>query len=152
MFSPIDYHQYAENMTAVIQVRIDGVPAAGVEVGVFAGSECRTAEVTDASGIAYLTIPGSGHAQLTLQVGDGSTLYSASETLEYVPDAIVGSVRTPLVIGFTATGIGTIASDSASGPLYDLQGRRVQPEHGTVNVPSLRKGVYIQERRKKVIK
>ena len=152
VFSPVDYHQYAENMTAVIQVRIDGVPAAGVEVGVFAGSECRTAEVTDASGIAYLTIPGSGHAQLTLQVGDGSTLYSASETLEYVSDAIVGSVRTPLVIDFTATGIGTIASDSASGPLYDLQGRRVQPEHGTVNVPSLRKGVYIQERRKKVIK
>ena len=152
VFVPIDYHQFGENMTMVAQVKINGLPAADVEVGVFVGNECRTAEVSDGNGIVYLTIPGEGHAQLTLRAYDGQETYITEGTLEYFNDLMVGTTREPYVISFTATGISTVKASADDYRLYDLQGRRVNRKSENTERPVLRKGVYIENGHKKVIK
>lgn len=153
VFVPVDYHRFGENMTMVAQVRVNGLPAADVEVGVFVGNECRTAEVSDGNGMVYLTIPGEGHALLTLRATDGQETYASEETLEYVNDLMVGSAREPYVIRFTATGISTAeAGVSNDYRIYDLQGRRIKRQSDNTERPALRKGVYIENGHKKVIK
>lgn len=153
VFAPTDYHQFSENMTMVAQVRINGLPAADVEVGVFAGDQCRTAEVSDANGIVYLTIPGEGYAQLTLRATDGQTTYTVEKTLEYANDQMIGSTHEPFIINFDITGISTVENGTGGDDrLYDLQGRRVQRQAENTERPTLRKGVYIENGQKRVIK
>ncbi len=152
-FALIDYHQFSENMTMVAQVKINGLPAADVEVGVFVGNECRTAEISDGNGMVYLTIPGEGHALLTLRAYDGQETYATEGTLEYVNDLMVGTTREPYVISFTTTGISTVEAGAGNDyRLYDLQGRRVNRNSENTERPVLRKGVYIENGQKKVIK
>ena len=151
-FTPVDCHLYPSNMTVVAQVLVNGVPAAGIEVGVFDKEECRAAAVTDADGLAVLTIPGDGHATMTFRVYDGSQTAACNETLPYENDAIQGSRRSPFIVSVSPTGIETLTLQDSDSMLYDLQGRRVYRQTEGVQRSTLKKGVYIEDGQKRVKK
>ena len=134
------------------QVLVTGVPAAGIEVGVFDKEECRAAAVTDADGLAVLTIPGDGHATMTFRVYDGTQTAACNETLPYENDAIQGSRRSPFVVSVSPTGIETLTQQDSDSMLYDLQGRRVYRQTEGVQRSTLKKGVYIEDGQKRVKK
>lgn len=138
-FEPVDDSEFAGNMTIVARVTNDGLPMENVEVGVFAGLQCRTHEYTDADGLVYLTVPGDQAAVLTFKVFTGSETLTSESTLTYRDDDIVGSRREPFPIAFgTVNGINAvgITDDNGHADWYDLHGRKI-------NKP-LQKGVYIR--------
>ena len=128
------------------------MPAAGVEVGVFAGEECRTTAICDDEGLIFLTIPGDGHTQLAFRMHDGYTLNDCDATLEYVSNATVGTIDAPFVLNAVTTGITDASAGRTDGRLYDLQGRRVYRQTEGVQRSTLKKGVYIENGQKRVKK
>ena len=139
-------------MTVIAQVISGGMPAAGVEVGVFAGEECRTTAICDDEGLIFLTIPGDGHTQLAFRMHDGYTLNDCDATLEYVSNATVGTIDAPFVLNAVTTGITDASAGRTDGRLYDLQGRRVYRQTEGVQRSTLKKGVYIENGQKRVKK
>ena len=148
LFTPIDYSNYPTNMVLIAKVVKNGLPVSGVELGVFAGSECREAAVTDAEGLAYMTIPGDAATKLTFRVAEDEDVLNAKESVNYETDAVIGTPRTPFHIELgTATRIDGVNADGNNSDIYDLQGRKVKVDDRT---RKLRKGVYIVNGQKQV--
>jgi hypothetical protein len=122
----------------------DGSPVANVELGVFAGDECREAAVTDEQGMIYITIPGDEPCKLTFSTAiNGQCSMVNGQSITYETDAVIGSPRAPYVIDLgKATGIAESKIENLQiENTYDLQGRKINGQPSTVN--GLRKGVYI---------
>ncbi len=151
-FTPVDYHNYADNMTVIARVMTDGLPASGVEVGVFAGEECRAAGISNDEGLVFLTIPGDGRTQLAFRMADGNSTADCDATLEYASNAIMGTIDEPVILNAHLTGISDLNGDTAGSELYDLQGRRVYRQTEGVQRSTLKKGVYIENGQKRVKK
>ena len=149
-FTPVDYRSYADNMTVIARVLTGLLPASGVEVGVFAGQECRAAAVSDDEGLVFLTIPGDSRTQLTFRLSDGASEADSDVTLEYMSNATIGTLDEPLVLSATTTGISNLSADTPADRLYDLQGRRVYRQAEGVQRSTLKKGVYIENGVKRV--
>jgi hypothetical protein len=147
-FTPVDYHSYPANMVLIAQVVADGQPVEGVELGVFAGDECREAAVSDERGMIIITIPGDELCELTFRVNDGTGIRQMSTSITYETDAVVGLPKAPFVIDLAqATGIDEISSSLSNSTIYDMQGRKVRVDDRT---RKLRKGVYIVNGQKEV--
>lgn len=101
IFKPIDNSMYPGNMTIVACVIYDLKPIANVEIGVFAGEECRTASFTDSEGLAYLTIPGSANEELSFYIPYNDGIIKSDITINYEDDGIVGNPGSPFDIDFT---------------------------------------------------
>jgi hypothetical protein len=155
-FSPVDYRNYAGNMVIIAQVVENGLPVAGAELGVFAGSECREAAVTDERGMIYMTVPGDAACTLTFRICDASRLmdngqWIVDNALTYETDGVVGSPRAPYVIELgKATRIDGVNAGLAGGDIYDLQGRKIDGSRFKVQGSRLQKGVYIVGGQKQV--
>ncbi len=150
IFVPVDFHAYAENMTVCVQVVKDNEPVEGIEVGIFAGNECREASVTDNRGMIYVTVPGNEPVKLTFHVTDGADIYEASESVTYETDAVLGTPKSPLTVNLdNATGIKSI-SDLTSESMYDISGRKVADSRKENR--QLSRGVYIVNGQKVVVK
>lgn len=148
LFTPVDYHSYPRNMVLFAKVVNDGEIVSGAELGVFAGNECREADMTDEKGMVYITIPGDEPVKLNFRVAIDGTVYNIAETIYYESDAIIGSPRSPYIIDLgTATGIYSINNVETAENYYDLQGRKIQFNSDS---RKLRKGVYIINGQKKV--
>ena len=149
-FSPVDYHSYPTNMVVCAQVVKDGQPVEGIEVGIFAGNECRQADVTDERGMVYVTVPGNESVKLNFRVTNGADIYESGESQTYEKDAILGTPKAPLVINLDeATGIWSI-SNSAGESMYDISGRKVADSRRENR--QLPRGVYIVNGQKVVVK
>ena len=147
-FVPVDFRTYSNNAIMAVEVVFNGLPEAGVELGVFAGNECRAAAITNEKGIAYLTIPGDDAATLTFKAAVNGLVVTPAETVEYEADGIYGSPKHPLVIELdNATGVGSLNANINTNGMYDLQGRKVQLNGQD---KKLRKGVYIINGKKQV--
>ena len=109
-FTPVDYCEYSANMVLIAQVVADGQPVSGVELGVFAGDECREAAFTDENGMIYITIPGDEACELTFRVADGnSESVIRNSELTYETDAVIGTPKAPFIIDLgAATGIESV--------------------------------------------
>jgi hypothetical protein len=120
-------------------------------VAAFAGDECRAAAVTDAEGIAYLTIPGDEPCELTFKVAVAGEVVDAPLTLTYETDAIYGTPEHPVVMNLgDANGIREMLYDNGIESIYDLSGRKMfNGQRSSFNV---RKGVYIINGQKKTVK
>jgi hypothetical protein len=154
-FTPVDYHLFADNMVMTAQVMKDGVMLTDAEIGVFAdGDECRATATTDEEGRAYITIPGDEACQLTFLVAVDGMVYTTRQTADYAVDAVCGSYSQPFVINLgDATGIEEIENGTLKigNAVYDLQGRKVNSQYSNFN-SQLKKGVYVVNGQKKVIK
>ena len=141
VFEPTDYTNYASNMVLIAQVVAGGQPAAGIELGIFAGEECREAAMTDDHGMVFITIPGDSPCTLTFQVSDGTDVVEANGSIVYENDAIMGTPKAPYVIDLgVSTAIGSIAAAQDGSEWFDLQGRKVRRDDQS---RKLRKGIYI---------
>ena len=148
MFTPVDFRTYSGNAIMAAQVVNGNKPVANAELGVFADGECRTAAVTDENGMAYLTIPGDETVTLTFKVFVNNIQSEVSKTLEYERDASYGSPKHPYVINLDdATDIIDVASDEKDVEIYDVQGRKINPE-----TSRLKGGVYIVNGKKVLVK
>ena len=149
VFEAVDYSNYPANMVVIAKVVKNGMPMAFAELGVFAGSECREAAVTDGQGMAYITVPGDNSTKLTFRVVEDEKVFNAREMVNYATDAVVGTPHSPFVIDLgTATAVGFVATESQqTEQVFDLQGRKVKVDDQT---RKLRKGVYIVNGQKQV--
>ena len=139
-------------MTVIARVMTGGQPASGMEVGVFAGEECRAAGISNDEGLVFLTIPGDARTQLAFRMADGDTSVDCDATLEYTSNAITGTLDEPFILNALLTGISNLNSDTADSEIYDLQGRRVHRQAEGVQRSTLKKGVYIENGQKRVKK
>ena len=159
VFQPVNRHAYSGNAIMAVRIVAAGHPLANAELGVFADEECRTAVVTDAEGMAYLTVPGEDEATLTFKVVVGDQVVDATTTVNYQTDGVYGTPQNPMVIDLDeATSIIEHSSLKIEHSVYDLSGRKynnsqLSPDskHSTLN-SKLKSGVYIINGQKKAVK
>jgi hypothetical protein len=110
-------------MSIVARVMNGDEAVHGVEVGIFAGDECRGAATEEhinentTDGYWFLTVAGDESTQLTIKVHDPATgeTITVQQTLTYTDDATIGSLDEPYIIQLNA----------AEG-IEDVQGDNVQ--------------------------
>ena len=101
---------YSGNMSIVARVMNGDEAVHGVEVGIFAGDECRGAateefsSVNTTDGYWFLTVAGDEAAPLTIKVHDPATgeTITVQQTLTYTDDATIGSLDEPYIIQLNA--------------------------------------------------
>lgn len=151
LFSPVSFRNYPDNAIMAVKVVADGRTLAGVEVAAFAGDECRVSAVTDAEGIAYLTIPGDEPCELTFKVAVAGEVVDAPLTLTYETDAIYGTPKHPVVMSLgDANGIREMLNDNSSESIYDISGRKIVNRKSSNR--KLQNGVYIINGQKQIVK
>ena len=101
---------YSGNMSIIARVMNGDEAVHGVEVGVFAGDECRGAATEDGYmvndqkvndfGYWFLTVAGDEATPLTIKVYDPATseTITVQQTLTYTDDATLGSLDEPYII------------------------------------------------------
>jgi hypothetical protein len=153
LFTPVDYHLYADNMTITAQVVKDGLVLTEAEIGVFAnGDECLADAVVDGEGRAYITVPGDDTCLLTFKVVVNGQLFTTDQSVNFEIDGEYGSYSQPFVLTLGVTdGIAEMEQVvKTPDSVYDLSGRKlVKGKYGNNR---LSKGVYIENGNKKVLK
>ena len=142
----------------------DGFSTMNMAVGAFVNGECRGYAISDSEGWLFLSVTGNPGESVNFM------LFDASSGLCYDVEATVvfgspkGSLRTPMIFGNNASGIGFVQTEplsitfngtdirvsgaSAEQPLiisvYNMTGRNVLTTagHNSVNLGQLAKGVY----------
>ncbi len=112
---------YSGNMSIVARVMNGEEIVHGLEVGIFAGEECRgaaTEEFVDdqASGYWFITVAGDEPTPLTIKVHDRATqqITTVQQALQYTDDATLGTLAEPYIIQLQAgEGIGEITDDQS---------------------------------------
>ena len=150
-FKPINFRRYPDNAIMAVKVVDNGRPLSNMELGVFAGDECRTAAVTDDEGIAYLTIPGDEACEMTFKIALDNEVMDVPFTFTYETDAVYGTPQNPMVISFDdADAVWKVLGDSGSNSIYDLSGRKIADDK--LSSGKLNRGVYIINGQKKAVK
>ena len=139
---------YSGNMAIVARVMNGEQLVHGLEVGIFAGDECRGAATEEfineeASGYWFITVAGDEPTPLTIKVHDRTTqqITTLQQTLQYTDDASLGTLAEPYIIQLQATeGIDDVQGDNVqctkvlrhgilyilrNGEWYDLTGRKL---------------------------
>ena len=142
-------------MSIIARVMNGNEPVHGVEVGVFAGDECRGAATEDGYmvndrmvndlGYWFLTVAGDESTRLTIKVYDPATgeTITVQQTLTYTDDATLGTLDEPYIIQLNAAeGIDQVDASATlggyrkilvngilyilrNGEKYDATGKRV---------------------------
>ena len=139
---------YSGNMAIVARVMNGEEMVHGLEVGIFAGEECRGAATEEfineeASGYWFITVAGDEPTPLTIKVHDRATqqITTLQQTLQYTDDASLGTLAEPYIIQLQAAeGIEDVQGDKVqctkvvhngilyilrNGEKYDATGKRV---------------------------
>jgi hypothetical protein len=133
-FRPVSETAYPGNMTMVARVMNGNTLMTNAEVGVFAGTECRGAETSDAQGLVFLTIAGEGvGTPLTFKVYKNGETKEIDQDLVYSDDATFGTVKAPYLIQFDATAV----TDVAVANEVNIYPIRVQTDVN-IDAPTLR--------------
>jgi hypothetical protein len=150
-FTPVT-DPYSGNMAIVARVMDGEQLVHGLEVGIFAGDECRGAATEEfineeASGYWFITVAGDEPTPLTIKVHDRATqqITTVQQTLQYTDDATLGTLAEPYIIQLQAAeGIGDVPTTNdqlpmiyklfrdgilyiiRNGECYDLTGKKVE--------------------------
>ena len=158
-----DAFKYASSMPVVARLA-DGFSTMNMAVGAFVNGECRGYAISDSEGWLFLSVTGNPGESVNFM------LFDASSGLCYDVEATVvfgspkGSLRTPMIFGNNASGIGFVQTEplsitfngtdirvsgaSTEQPLiisvYNMTGRNVLTTagHNSVNLGQLAKGIY----------
>lgn len=127
---------YSGNMAVVARVMNGEQIVHGLEVGIFAGEECRGAATEEfvndqASGYWFITVAGDEPTPLTIKVHDrvSQQITVVEQALQYTDDATLGTLAEPYIIQLQATeGIEDVQGDKVqctkvlrNGVLYILR-------------------------------
>ena len=113
-FDPVT-DPYSGNMSIIARVMNGEEPVHGVEVGIFAGDECRGAAIEE-DNYWFITVAGDEPTPLTIKVYDpaAQTTTIISQTLQYTDDATLGSLAEPYIINLQQPeGIEEITNDQS---------------------------------------
>ena len=154
-----DNSNYSGNMTIVAVVKNGDVIETATEVGVFAGAECRGANVSESDGLVFLTIAGEGYGDLlTIKVKVDEQIYDVKDKLTFEDDATLGTLSEPFVIQigeetaidntvitsadvYTRNGQLVVEGWDGDYQVYDAVGRMIYT--GSQQTISLPRGVYM---------
>ena len=118
VFTPVT-DPYSGNMSIVARVMNGDEPVHDVEVGIFAGEECRGAAIEDENGdYWFITVAGDESTPLTIKVYDPTTQTTTvvAQALQYVDDATLGSLAEPYIINLqSAEGIEDVQGNDGQG-------------------------------------
>ena len=149
-FSPVDEHQFPDNMNMIAVVKKDGRQIEDAEVAAFVNGECRGA-VSFFEGYYFLSILGSSADDLNNDIEirvyvDGEE-YTWVDSQRFISDAVVGTLEEPYVLDVDVTAIRTIVAEEAEDDTewYTLQGAKIGRR-------PTQQGIYIHKGEKVVIK
>ena len=117
-FNPVT-DPYSGNMSIVARVVNGTEPVHGVEVGIFAGDECRGAAVEDEGNYWFITVAGDESTPLTIKVYDPATQTNTvvAQALTYTDDATLGTLAEPYIINLQkAEGIEDVQTGNNQQP------------------------------------
>lgn len=102
-FTPVT-DPYGGNMSVVARVMNATEPVHGVEVGIFAGEECRGTALEE-DGYWFITVAGDEPEPLTIKVYEPATQTTTvvQQTLNYMDDATIGTLAEPYIIQLNPT-------------------------------------------------
>ena len=158
-FTVDDNSQYSGNMTIVAVVKNGNIVETVSEVGVFAGTQCRGANVSEADGLVFLTVAGEGYGDvLTFKVKVGDQIYQVEQTLLFEDDATLGTLNEPYIIQigeetaidntiitsadvYTRDGQLIVEGNEGDYVVYDAVGRIIYT--GSAQSITLPRGVYM---------
>lgn len=158
-FTVDDNSQYSGNMTIVAVVKNGNIVETASEVGVFAGTQCRGANVSEADGLVFLTVAGEGYGDvLTFKVKVGDQIYQVEQTLLFEDDATLGTLNEPYIIQigeetaidntiitsadvYTRDGQLIVEGNEGDYVVYDAVGRIIYT--GSAQSITLPRGVYM---------
>lgn len=138
----VDKRKYPNIMGIVASLCENGEPVADAEewlLGAFSGGECRGLAQT-VGGQLMMNVYGQGGEAITFFVihRESGEILAVSESMTFCTD-LIGTVRQPFILNMSVlTGITDAQRNDRlnADHIYDLQGRRVDGNHGG-------KGVYI---------
>ena len=122
-FTPVT-DPYSGNMSIVARVMNGDEPVHGVEVGVFAGDECRGAAVEDEGNYWFISVAGDEPTPLTIKVYDPAEQKTTlvGQSLEYIDDATLGTLAEPYIINLQkAEGIEDVQTGNDQQPTKLLE-------------------------------
>lgn len=93
-----DRCRYSANATLLADVRIDGTPAAGMQLGAFVDGVCRGWTTVDSTGIAYLVVSGDeASTSVSYRLADPATgaVWAVRGQDSFAANAMVGSPSEP---------------------------------------------------------
>ena len=109
-----DVHRFATNLSVIptLDANSFAIGEGRYEIGAFVGDDCRGAARLQQVGeqsLAFLSVSGNAGEEILFKLYDVTTgeVYAnvANERIQYVPDAIHGSVSEPLVLHFGCNGV-----------------------------------------------
>ena len=151
-FTPVSFRKYPYNAMMSVKLMNGGVIMPNTELAVFADDECRAKAMTNANGVAYLTVPGEDETVLTFKVAVGDQIADAPTVVNFQADGVYGTPKNPLLVDIDeATSIHGPASDNEKESVYDLSGRLVNSSTRQL-VNSQKKGVFIVNGKKKAVR
>ena len=149
VFTPVT-DPYSGNMAIVARVMNGTEPVHGVEVGIFAGDECRGAAAEErisedaTDGYWFITVAGDEPTPLTIKVYEPATgqITVIEQVLDYTDDTTLGTLAEPYIIQLSAPeGVEETMADGQpsnrkvlingilyilhNGERYDATGKRV---------------------------
>ena len=92
-------------------------PVHGVEVGIFAGDECRGAAVEEEGNYWFISVAGDEPTPLTIKVYDPAEQKTTlvGQSLQYTDDATLGTLAEPYIIQLnSAEGVEEIVNGQSS--------------------------------------
>ena len=148
-YTPVDSHDYPDNMNLIAVVKKDGQESDAAEVAAFVNGECRGA-ISYNNGYYFLTVMGDAqtdtYSKVEIRVYIEGEEYVV-QLMDFISDAMFGSLEEPFVLDVDATAIRTIVDESVFDDTewYTLQGYKIGRR------PIL-PGVYIHKGNKVTIK
>ena len=148
---PVDESRFADNMAMVAYINSVSDPSA-VTLLAFADGECRGRGIGVGT-LQFITIHGQMGDKFTFKVLDHVTGELRQVAGEYPFTAMSGTVGNPVLLqaGSAITAIYNVYGDKtmADDAVYDLQGRCID---SSASQHLYKKGIYIQNRRKVVVR
>ena len=148
-YTPVDSHDYPDNMNLIAVVKKDGQESDAAEVAAFVNGECRGA-ISYNNGYYFLTVMGDAqtdtYSKVEIRVYIEGEEYVV-QLMDFISDAMFGSLEEPFVLDIDATAIRdiTLDDDADDTEWYTLQGYKLGRK------PTLQ-GVYIHKGNKVTIK
>lgn len=147
-YQPVDDHMFPDNMNIIAVVQLDGENINDAEVGAFINGECR-GTVRCINGYYFLTIMGSATDDMENKVEirvrkDGKDYVMNS--IEFISDAVHGTLEKPYVLDLNATGIKNVIDDDENDTeWYTLEGFKIGRK-------PTKQGVYIHRGQKVTVR
>ena len=119
---------FANNMNVMAVVEIDGAEVFNdnIEIGAFAGNECRGSmrlQLVPEMGryIAFMTIHGESNEPISFRILDGDIQREVKEEIVFSADALVGDLQNPFVLHVNGNSLSIFPNPVDKGQAFSME-------------------------------